>query len=76
MNSSGGSQNPREDKRQYYDSNSVFKGSGCQVHGIPLESEEIDLPVQDQNGNNVFDAYGNLITERVIITFCRECDAD
>lgn len=77
MSSSEGLTGPREEKDQKNNQTEVVKGFQiCPVHGIKMECTEIDVPIQDENGNDLFDTDGDLITERVIIYFCRECDAD
>lgn len=77
MSSSEGPVRPREGTERINNRNALIKDCPvCPVHNVPLECTEIDVPIQDENGNDCFDVDGNLITERVIIYFCRECDAD
>ena len=77
MNSSEGPPSPGEEKEQNNNTTGVFKGSGiCPIHGVPLECTEVDVPIEDENGNDIFDSDGNLLTEKVVVYFCRECDGE
>lgn len=77
MSSSEGPVRPREEKDQKNNQTEVVKGFDiCRVHKIQMESSLIDVPILDEDGNDVYDSDGNLITERIVFYFCRECDAD
>ena len=77
MNSSEGPASPREEKEQNNNQTDLIKGCDiCPVHKILMERAEIDVPIEDENGNNIFDSGGNLMTERIAVCFCWKCDAD